>query len=366
MYCINFANAVLPTSFSGGGILFTKVVTNFDTGACVIVASILSGTACACGSLARDIGTVIALVGVISGLFTSVYIIAAYTIVNWTFVGNRKFALGILTFGSTIGQTIYPYIANALIELYSWEGCLLILSAIAFLNGIPCGLVIYYSKPYFQKTSDSHTTSGTNSYRSYLTDSAFMIWILASLLFTLLGPVEQWFIVDVAVLKGFGVQSGATLLSVNGIFGFIGRIYTTIILRFYPNTRPELHTCYAFMLYAASHASVVASPVYWAVFLAMIVRGLSSSIIIAFAPALQLELRGPQQFTRTVAISNMVMGIANIAGGYLGGYSVDATGSYNLIFYIATVGMVFGAISDIIIYAIFEMRKRQKSRYQSL
>ncbi|XP_045211239.2 uncharacterized protein LOC123562695 [Mercenaria mercenaria] len=48
----------------GGGLLFRKVVTKYDTGACVMTAAVFAGVAMACGSLAGDIGTVIAFVGV--------------------------------------------------------------------------------------------------------------------------------------------------------------------------------------------------------------------------------------------------------------------------------------------------------------
>ncbi|XP_053392390.1 monocarboxylate transporter 3-like [Mercenaria mercenaria] len=351
----------------GGGILFTTIVTKYDTGACVMAASVVAGVAMACGSLARDIGTVIALVGVVMGTFTSVNVLSTSIVINWTFTDNRKFALGILTIGATIGQTAMPYIADALIEAYSWNGCLFILSAITYLNCIPCGLIIHYSKRYFQKGSETGGAKGdTTSVVSFLTDSAFMVYIVASFIFITFGPVEQWFVVDVAVLKGFGVQSGATLLSLNGIFGFAGRIISTVILKFYPKTRPELHICYGFLLWAVAHFGVIASPVYWGMFLAMILRGLTTSIVIVFLPSLQLELRGPESFPRTVAISYMIMGVGDVIGGYLGGYSVDVTGSYNLIFYIATVGSVYCGISMLIIFVIFKRRNRRSNQYQQL
>jgi predicted MFS family arabinose efflux permease len=222
---------------------------------------------------------------------------------------------------------------------------------------------MYYSKTHFRK---SDGRGGNESFMSFLTDGAFMVWILASFVLVLLGPVEQWFVVDVTVLKGFAAQSGVTLLSLNGIFGFLGRIICTVILKFYPNTRPELHICYAFMFLAVAHVSVVASPVYWGMVLAMVVRGFSSSVIFSFSPSLLLDLRGPEQYPKTFAIEHMVMGIASVIGGYLGGFSVDVTGSYNLIFYIASVGMVLGGVNSIIIFAILKMRKRLKCKYQSL
>ncbi|XP_053379321.1 monocarboxylate transporter 13-like [Mercenaria mercenaria] len=350
----------------GGGLLFTKVVIKYDTGACVMAASVAACVAMACGSLARDIGTVIALVGVVTGLFASVHILVSSIVINWTFVNNRQFALGILTLGSTIGQTAMPYITDALMEAYSWSGCLLILSAITFLNSIPCGLIIHYSKRYFQTGEKTHSQGGTTSVMSFFTDSAFMVFIVACFIFVTFGPVELWFIVDVAVLKGFGVQSGATLLSLNGIFGLAGRIMCAVILKFYPKTRSELHMCYGFILWAVAHFGVIASPVYWGMFLSMILRGLSGAVVIVFIPSLQLELRGSENFPTTIAVTNVIMGVGGIIGGYLGGYSFDVTGSYNLIFYIATVGSVYCGISMLIIFLIFKRRNGQSGQYQNL
>ncbi|XP_053392243.1 monocarboxylate transporter 3-like [Mercenaria mercenaria] len=350
----------------GGGLLFRNIVTKYDTGACVMAAAAFAAVAMACGSLASDIGTVIALVGVVTALFASVNILVSSIVINWTFVNNRKFALGILTLGSTIGQTAMPYIADALIEAYSWSGCLLILSALAYLNSIPCGIIIHFSKRYFQTGRETKTKGDTTSVASFLTDSAFMVYMVSSFIFVTFGPVELWFVVDVAVLKGFGVQSGATLLSLNGIFGFAGRIMYAVFLKFYSNTRPEIHMCYGFILWAVAHIGVIASPVYWGMFLSMILRGLSASIVIVFLPSLQLELRGSESFPTTVAVTNVIMGTGDIIGGYLGGYSVDVTGSYNLIFYIAAVGTVYCGISMLIIYVIFKKRKHHSGQYQKL
>ncbi|XP_053392260.1 uncharacterized protein LOC128546135 isoform X2 [Mercenaria mercenaria] len=350
----------------GGGLFCRKVITKYDTGACVMAASIAAAIAMAFGSMAGDISTVIALVGVVTALFASVDILTSSIVINWTFVNNSKFALGILTLGSAIGQTAMPYIVDALVEAYSWSGCLLILSALAYLNSIPCGLIIHFSKRYFHTGGKADTKGDSTSVASFFTDSAFMVYMVSSFIFITFGPVELWFVVDVAVLKGFGVQSGATLLSLNGIFGFSGRIMSVIFLKFYPNTRPEIHMCYGFIIWAVAHLGVIASPVYWGMFLSMTLRGLSASVVIVFIPSLQLELRGSENFPTTVAISYMIMGIGDIVGGYLGGYSVDVTGSYNLIFYIAAVGTVYCGISMLIIYVIFKRRKRHSGQYQNL
>lgn len=339
------------------------VVTRYDTGACVMAASAIAGVALSCCSLANNIGTVIALVGIVVGLFTSVNVMSSSIVINWTFVNNRKFALSILSLGATIGQTVMPYLTNALIEEYSWRGCLVVLGALSYFTCIPCGLIIHYSKEFFHKGEKSNNRSNDASYMSFLTDSAFIVFIVALFVFILVGPVEQWFVVDVAVLKGFGTQSGATLLSLNGIFGFVGRLIGSFILKKYPNTRPELQMCYGFLLLGIAHCSVVASPVYWGMIIAMVVRGSSASIIVTFLPSLQIELRGADQFPKTIAITYLVMGIGDILGGYIGGYSVDITGSYNLIFYIATAGMICCAMFMVVIFVIF---KRRKSQYHRL
>lgn len=341
-------------------------MTRYDTGICVICASLTTGIAVACASLARDIGTVIALVGVIAGLFVSVNIISSSIVINWTFADNRKFALSILTFGASIGQTVLPYIADAVIEEYSWSGAFLILSAVAYLNCIPCGLIIYYSKQYFKKGDDNKTSDNTASIASYFVDGVFIVYVTTVFCLTTLGPVEMWFIVDVAVLKGFAIQSGTILLSLNGIFGFLGRIACSIGLKFNSRTRPEIHMCYGYLVFAVAHISTILSPVYWGMFLGMVLRGLSSSLIVAFLPSLQLELRGPENFPQTVAISNLVMGIGDIVGGYIGGLTADVTGSYNLIFYISTGGSLYCAMCMLCIFVILKRRKRRFDQYERL
>lgn len=330
-----------------------------------MVASLVAGIALAGASFAQNIGTVIALVGVVAGLVMSVNFLSGFVVINWTFVKHRKVALSVLTLGSALGQTILPYITVALVSEYYWNGCLLILSAITALNCIPCGLIIYYSKPYFHKGDTAKATDSVSN-SSFYTDIAFLVYMVTMVIYPGIGPVEQWFSVDLAILKGFGREEGATLLTLNGMFGFVGRIVCVAILNKYPNTRPEVHICYCFLLWAVAHFGIIQSVMYWQMLLAMVLRGFSSGIANGFIPSLQIELRGIGSYPHTISISYMLMGIGQIVGGYCGGYSVDVTGSYNFIFYIATAAFIYCALSMCIIYVILRRRKPKSKLYQQL
>ena len=111
-----------------------------------MTASLISTIALFAGSFSPNIETVIVLVGVVGGLAVSINVLGAFVVVSWIFADRRKMALGILTLGATLGQVMMPPIANALIVQYTWSGAMIVLSSIATLNCLPCGLLIRYSE----------------------------------------------------------------------------------------------------------------------------------------------------------------------------------------------------------------------------
>lgn len=330
-----------------------------------MVASTIRFISMTCASLAPNVATVIVLMGVISGLCASVNALSSYSLVSWFFVNNRKSALSAMTVGSSVGQAIIPYIASAFIKEYYWNGCVVLLSAMCVFNCLPCGLLLYMSRDYYRKPVVSTTKTPESSLRNIVTDRAFMLYLFTLCLTLLLGSVEIWFVADLAVMKGFGIDAGAVLLSINGILGLVSKIWTTIMFKIFPNTRAGTHMSYAYIFWGISHIAVVISPVYWVMVLSMVLRGCFSGILFACVPSLRLELRGADLFQQTMAISNLVSGISNVLGGTFGGFITDVTGSYNLIFYIAAISCVVCFLSMLIINALLKWRRKTK-HYETL
>ena len=325
-----------------------------------MIASLIGAAALAGSAFSESVVALIVLIGVILGIVMGCSTLATFVTVSQTFTKNRKFALGILTFGSTIGQITIPFVTYALIEAFYWNGALLVMSSLIVLNCVPCGLIIYFSTKRLidvkKKTENRESKSS-----SIFKDPLFYFYILMYLIFLTFAPVEQWFSADLAVLKGFSFQEGSMLLSVNGGAGVCGRFLGTFLIKVFKDARPEIYLIIGYAAWAASHISLSLAMDYWLLVLAMILRGLSAGLVVAFLPSMQIELSGVERFAITVAVSNFVGGSGEIIGGYIGGYTVDVTGNYSTIFFIATISAALCSLSYVVIYFVLARRRRKQT-----
>ena len=341
----------------GGGIVFSAVIQKYGTGFPVIIASCISALAFIASYFAPNVQTLIATIGIISGGTMSINFLSPYVTIGWSFQENRKTVLAILTFGSTIGQMLFPYISQALVDNFCWNGSLLILSGF-ILNCIPCGLFLHNCIPFFHKGT-SKSTKFLHSVKTCVTDYLFLMYLGIVWLFLGLGPVEMWFIVDLTILKGLDRTIGTTLLSLLGVFGFIGRLFGALFLRVFKRIDALVHFSYGFVIWGIGHYLVQYFDDLWGLILAVLVRGLSAGLTVAVLPGTMLEMQGIEQYAQTVALCNFMGGTAQILGGLLGGVTVDITGGYEFIFILAALVFLACGILTILIWFL---KRRQGQR----
>ena len=348
--------SVFMGTMIGGGVIFTNVLQKFGTGLPIIIASLIGGVALLASSFAPNVPTLIALVGVIGGLSMCIVYLSIYVTVGWTFAENRKTALALLTIGWTIGQMVFPYIAELLVEYLNWNGSFVILSGL-ILNCLPCGLLIHKSKRFFL-ISESPAKSLKETVYGCIKDYLFVIFVFSYFLFFGLAPIEMWFIADLVVVRGFDRNIGGILLSVLGICGLIGRVIAAILLRTLKKIDALVHAFYSVILWGVGHFLVGYFRDLVGLVLSIILRGIAAGVAIGVMPGSQIELRGVDLYPKTAAICNLTGGIAQILGGLLGGYTVDLTGGYELIF---TIGAVVFFVCGVMIIAVWALHRKQKN-----
>ena len=341
----------------GGGVFFTGVLQKKGTGLPVMIASSIAGIAFLASSFAPNVPTLIALVGAVGGLSMSVYYLSGFVTVGWIFRENRKTALALLTFGWTFGQILFPYISQFLVSFFQWNGSFVLISGF-ILNGIPCGLIMYTSRQFFLIIKPPATTL-KDTLSDCLQDYLFVFFLFAAFCFSSLSSVEMWFIPDLTVVRGFDRSIGAVLLSLLGIFGFIGRIIGTIFLKIFKRIESLVHAFYAIMLWGVAHFLLGYFHELWGLALGVLMRGLSAGITMAVMPGSQIELRGIERYPQTVAICNMISGVASMLGGLLGGVTVDLTGGYEFIFTLAAVVFLVCGVFMIIVWLLSKRKKRR-------
>ena len=345
----------------GGGVLFTNVLQRVGSGVPVMIASLVSGIAFFVSSFATNVPMLIALIGVIGGLAMCINFLAAYVTIGWTFHSNRKFILGILTFGWTVGQIAFPYVSAYLIDQFRWNGSLIILSAL-ILNCLPCGLLFLTSRQFFHIVKPEKANIRT-IVLGCLKDYVFILYLIYYTFFLFLAPVETWFLVDLAIVKGFDRDLGTVLLSLLGIFSFTGRFIGTAFLRLCKRTDALIHVAYSIFIWGVAHYLVGYFDVLWGFIFAVVLRGLFTGISGAATPGSMIEIRGADVFPQTVAMCNFMGGVSQILGGLVGGATVDITGGYNFIFTLAAVVFfVCGILLIIIIVLMKRQRKRDPNR----
>ena len=346
----------------GGGIVFSAMIQKYGTGILVMIASCISALAYIVSVFAPNVPTLIVTIGVISGGSMCVNFLSPFITVGWSFQGNRKTVLAILTLGSTIGQMAFPYIAQYLVDTFLWNGSLLILSGF-ILNCIPCGLFLHNCKRYFHKGTPN-STKIVETLKGCVTDYIFVLYLAIVWLFSGLGPVEMWFIVDLTILKGLDRTFGTTLLSLLGVFGFIGRLSSAILLRIFQRIDAMVHISYGFVVWGIGHYLVQYFDEVWSLVLAVLVRGLSAGLTVGVLPGTMLEMRGIERYPQTVALCNFMGGSAQVIGGLLGGVTVDITGGYEFIFTLSAAAFLFCGILTILTW--FLKRRQRKVNSENI
>ena len=336
-----------------GGVIFTSVLQKYGTGIPVLFSTCIASAAIFASSYAPNVPTLIALIGVIAGVSLSINFLAAYVTLGWTFQENTKTALGILTLGWTTGQVSFPYISEYLVNEFNWNGSLVILSALVF-NCLPCGVLFHTSRRHFLikkplETSLKETLTGC------VKDYIFILYLVAFFLYLFMAPVEMWFIVDLAIVKGFDRSIGSFLLSLIGIASSFGRISGILFLRIF-KVKALFHFSYSVLMYGTAHYLVGYFTDFSGLTFAVILRGFFTGISGAMSPGTMIEVRGLERYPQTVALCNLIGGISQTLGGLLGGATVDMTGGYDFIFTFAA-GAFF--VCSVLMLTVWILKKRQ-------
>ena len=325
------------------GILFTRVIERFGPGMCSIVGMTISAASVFISVFSPHIYMVIVFVGFFAGLGMSVTFMSDFIAINRAFKTKKRTAMAIVTLGSTVAQFSFPYITEYLLENYYWNGTFLILSGIV-LNSVPFGLLIHCSEFVL------HIEEKTISNRKYISGThvlknAHVIFVLVLMLVVDIGILTQvFFTVDLTELRGYERKMGATLYSLLGLSSFIGRSIATVLLTVLANISATFHYTYGLAVFGIAHFLVIYFKDYWRMLGGVVLQGYSSGVLVATFPGVMIEQCGADIFADVLALSNVLGGVIDIVGGFLGGYIADNTGGYNIIYYVAVGSTEIGAV----------------------
>ncbi|XP_052765187.1 monocarboxylate transporter 13-like [Mya arenaria] len=349
-----------------GGLFFTGLIRKFGPGRSIVVGSFIGSVGLFASGFSPNITGIILLSGVLTGFGMSVCYLAGFIAVSWMFHKNAGLALASLTIGSSVGQFAAPLLYESTIAEYTWRGSFIVLSALP-LQCLIAGVLIHCSRDYFvtgaeAQPEDYHDGASSPKQRSvYLSlifDRLMIIILINFFTLSLTGNVEAWFIVDMLVSRGMTRQAGSVAASAIGLANVVGRLVATITRYKLPNIPTVYHWIYLCPLTAVTHFLIIILPQYSTILALCVLYGIVFGITVAQAPAIMFEATGLSRYPQGMALMNVVYGVGDAISAVVGGYIKDATGTYNIAFYIAGAVCIYNGVTSVL--ASYYVRERNK------
>ena len=341
--------ALIQSLFLGivniGGIFWSYPVKRYRTGACVMAATLIGCLGILASSFTDSVSLIIVFIGVLSSIAFGICSISPYIMANATFGKHKPVLLSLLTCASSTGQFVFTLVMDLLIEEYKWDGCLFIISAI-LLNNFMCGLVMHLFDPNRDKwSSDKHSSHSPTIFIKPAIFRDWKMWLLLieSFILPVTAAAESRFYVDLLVLKGYTLQTGAFLASLIGIANLIGRLLA-VCTKCCGVLSSLDHAVYSSVINGISHLMVVYLQSYWGLFSAAIVNGLSVGLLVAHLPVVVLDIFGKEKYAAAFVAFNLLGGVGFFVGGVSGGVIHDLLGTYDALFQLSFAGNVLIAI----------------------
>uniref|UniRef100_A0A3Q0KRH5 Putative monocarboxylate transporter n=1 Tax=Schistosoma mansoni TaxID=6183 RepID=A0A3Q0KRH5_SCHMA len=112
------------------GPLVSGLLNKFGSREVVIVGTLISTVSILASTFIYNLDLFIVIFGICGGIgYGCIYLPAATVVTSW-FVRKRATVTGIIMAGSGIGGVVYSLIVPSLIKIYTWRGCILLLSGV--------------------------------------------------------------------------------------------------------------------------------------------------------------------------------------------------------------------------------------------
>lgn len=348
-----------------GGALWSYPISKLGYGYCLIIGAIVGSVCVASSSLATNVPTIIALVGVMTGASFGIVYMGPFVVAGDIFDSYKTAVIGFVSIGSSLGQFTMSYFMEICIEKYDWSGALLVLGGIC-LNAVPCGMLMVIAQRRSTSVSNKPSASAKQSLfkLALFKEKLFWLLLLNSVILAFTALAESRFIVDLVELKGFERQVGSFFVTMIGVSNLAGGLLGALC-KVTCKVSSSLHMGYWILITALSHGLVVYTDSYYGLLAASLVNGLCIGNIYAHVAVAMYEIYGTKDYAPSFATWNVLKGVGNFLGGIFGGYISDTTGSYDLLFQISIVLSIFYSVSffGIVLYRRYKARR---NGYESL
>jgi MFS family permease len=309
------AIAIGSVLYSGGTILlaFSDTPALFHLSAGIIVGAALAGT---------SFGIILGAVG---QLFPP---------------EKRSFALGVTGAAGSLGQFLIVPAGQALLASVGWSQSALILGLFSLLM-LPLGLVFIKARPKAGASGEPDQSIGAALREAFALPS---FWLLTAGFFVCGFHVAYIavhlpsFVVDI----GLSAEIGAWALGLVGLFNVIGSLLAGVLGGRFP--KKYLLSGLYFGRAVVMTGFVLLPPSELLVYVFAGTMGLLWLSTVPLTSGLVADIFGPRYMSMLFGIVFLSHQIGGFLGAWLGGYFFDATGSYDMVWWIAVGLGIFSGI----------------------
>lgn len=260
---------------------------------------------------------------------------------------KRSFALGVTGAAGSLGQFLIVPGGQALLASVGWSQSALIMGVLALLM-LPLGLVFLKARPTVSKSNIPDQSIG-QALKEASAQPSF--WLLSAGFFVCGFHVAYIavhlpsFVVDI----GLSAETGAWALGLVGLFNVIGSLLAGVLGSRFP--KKFLLSGLYFGRAVVMTGFVLLPPSEALVYIFAGTMGLLWLSTVPLTSGLVADIFGTRYMSMLFGIVFLFHQIGGFLGAWLGGYFFDATGSYDIVWWIA-VGL--GVFSGIVHWPIRE------------
>ncbi|XP_022078015.2 monocarboxylate transporter 12-B-like [Acanthochromis polyacanthus] len=361
-------------------------------------AVILGGLLASCGllisSFSRSLELLYFSMGVLTGLGFALCYTPAIAQVGYYFQRRKALAYGVAMSGSGIGTFVLAPVVQQLIELYSWRGALLVLSAIVA-NLCVCGALLrpitlqeevdegpeqcdekqrcdisaqdaeltikpsQESKDALLSADKSLPPSSLSLNRKWCFSSCFLSskeyqflllpdFLGLALSFLFLGSgcsLPFVYLVPYALSAGIGHQHAAFLMSILGVIDIVGNV-TFGWLTDRRCLKPHRLSCYVFSV-GMEGLCCLFVPLLRSFSLLVpfaVLYGYFDGAYVALIPVVTSDVVGAPYLSSALGVVYFLHAIPYLVSPPIGGWLVDITGSYTATFFLSGAALLASAV----------------------
>ncbi|XP_074650907.1 monocarboxylate transporter 13-like [Tubulanus polymorphus] len=334
------------TCFSFTG-FFTAILTNkFGHRWTIIGGSLIATVGFLSAGFCSTVYQLYFTYGIITGCGVGIAWTAALIGLGRYFSKRRGIAFGVALSGAGVGMISYPMLIEYLVQIYSWQGTLFIISGLWFNMCIVGALYrpLNIVKPKSNKKVDFQSLAEASLFKEW----TFYTLSFAEICWTMAVFIYVYNIPDYTRNLGHSKEKASQLVLIMGSTLIPARLITGYIAQKNVNHIFCMATLVLIMSLVVGTCFLSKSYVFIAIYIAC--QGWLQGAIVVFIPLICTDLFGIERMGHAFSYIHVTDMVSTLAGPVLTGYIKDKTGSY---VYAFILGGCCALLSSVCLFMIY-------------